>query len=381
MNEASKTFSQPNLWDTPNATSLPGEGSGALPCERQDGPTTDRCGPEAAPAHLSAQQAKAKGLQTLVTSGLIGYDSSKSYALQCFLENRLRQRLDTAGSTLFRLIWRQRITPLGKRYLERAALAHRTSGNAYTSVPTPDTGISLTDANWEQRREQCKKKHNNGNGFGMTLGMAVQLATVPTPQTHDLHTAKTAEQIATMRAAGYGVSNLNEIVNPSTVPTPTADDPNNATRDSGQFQSLTRTVRLASLPAPQTMDTLPPMEYEKRLNHTSRPNRTTSGNLREVVTLASMATPSVRDHKDTGDLSKTQFRKDGKERNDVLPRQAQLADSGQTATGGTEGTGSTGQLNPAYSRWLMGVPPEWDDFAYTAMQSLSQRRKRSLKRT
>jgi hypothetical protein len=65
---------------------------------------------------------------------------------------------------------------------------------------------------------------------------------------------------------------------------------------------------------------------------------------------------------------------------DQLPRQAQLAASGPTAIGGTAATASGGQLDPAYSRWLMGVPPEWDGFACTATQSVSQRRKRSSKR-
>ena len=50
-----------------------------------------------------------------------------------------------------------------------------------------------------------------------------------------------------------------------------------------------------SWPTPQTMDTLPPMDYEKRLNHPGRPGRTVSGNLREVVTIVGWPTPIVGD--------------------------------------------------------------------------------------
>lgn len=42
---------------------------------------------------------------------------------------------------------------------------------------------------------------------------------------------------------------------------------------------------------------------------------------------------------------------------------------GQMLTGCYAGMGSSGPLDPAFSRWLMGYPPEWCDCADTAMQS------------
>lgn len=152
-----------------------------------------------------------------------------------------QQSLDVdQGSMSSSLILPRSGSMRGGRVFERPTSGLPTGATGGSLLPIPDAAVSSDGEdldNWHARRESTRERHNNGNGFGTPLAIAVRLL----PVTTDARGARNRTSGRSNPDSNHhdGVT-LTDAVR--LLPTPTGDDANNITRASGSFTYLTREV-------------------------------------------------------------------------------------------------------------------------------------------
>ena len=347
--------------DTAKSTCLPESAAGPLPYSGAGGHQTDLFGAPVALARLSAlpgnqrivRDAKAKclsgileelelpfassattgGRPTPATYGLRSGVLSANADLQQSLESKLRDHPDLIGGPLYGVAWHSSDTLLGPPVCRLRPLPHRTVVNVSSGQlilegwHTPDALVrqgSLTT-----NPDDPINRKMGGNMI--PLDSEVLLTEWPTPITpgdgeRNLDTATIKNGVfyspsgkRTQLHLEYAV----KLIQPW--PTPKATDGNKAART--------------------------PEGAEREVARAGANNE-----LGTTVHLTGWATPVARDHKDSGAFTIKQEK--GK-----LPHQVHLI--GVNLPSSSAAMTERGQLNPAFSRWLMGFPPEWDACAPT----------------
>lgn len=272
-----------------------------------------------------------------IADAIVAQRQSKSASLQSALEASLMRRLDTQISPEYVLTWKHWDMQSGPQICALRARGRPISDKDYSGElqgwPTPVSN----DDNKSREAHLAMKARMGGNRTAITsLQVMVQgLAGWPTPN-------------ALPESRGGLQTNPEKALE---------------RRAQGHMLNLDDVATLAGWPTPNTMD------GGQTSRGGDRKDELLMGGL--VQGLVGWATPTVRDHKDGSSEGTAPI-------NALLGRM--VWGLGQTSTSSSAPTGKSGAsppLNPAFSRWLMGFPPEWDASAPTAARSSRRSRQSS----
>lgn len=256
------------------------------------------------------------------TCGPSSTNSSASATLSRSWASKLKAKTDVLGSAMYTFKWKESVTPSGIVLPLLRASGLRTHATDCTGRRSAWATPSATT-------------------WGGTVGQ---------------HLARKEKARAEGKSMGLVVSNLDCQAQLAAYPTPQAGSPPTETNNGAGNTDYSRKVVELFKPYP-TPDT-------NQRGGAQHPEKRQAGG--HAVTLQDAAllftaprvTPAARDHKEGN--CKEQVESGAVPVNSLLERQVLLTDSGRIVCGCPVRTASGGRLNPALSRFLMGLPVIWD---------------------